>query len=212
MDFGIKKALKDIMFWFYVLLIVGILGLLVFLLLKYVIMKEGFEVEKPYPVYYDMMKGVKYPYAGGPYYHDAPNWFDMWASRNTMWRTGELKDSTYDNVLVGVNATVPMVPSQIQINGNKQTIKSLEQFSDIGSSRPYYDNVTSLYSYMDKPADQTYDWSKMKLSTIPKNDTNSVFSKLDSPSDQTYDWSNFKLAGIPVNNTNSVYKELVPKC
>jgi hypothetical protein len=211
MDFGIKKSLNDIIFWFYVLLLVGIFGLLIIILLKYVV-KEGFEVDKPYPVYYDMMKGVKYPYSGGPYYHDAPNWFDMWASRNTMWRTGELKDPTYDNVLVGVNATVPMVPSPIQINGNKQTVKALEKFSDVGSSRPYYDNVTSIYSYIDKPSDQTYDWSKMKLSTIPKNNIYSVYCKLDSPADQTYDWSNFKLSGIPDNNTESVYKELVPKC
>lgn len=208
----ILKEVNDIiMFWFYVLLLVGIVGLLIFLLLKYVV-KEGFEVDKPYPVYYDMMKGVKYPYAGGPYYHEAPNWFDMWASRFTMWRNGEIKDPSYDNVMVGVNATVPMVPTQIQINGNKQTVKALENFSDVSSSRPYYNNVTSIYSYMDKPTNQSYDWTKMKLSTIPNNNIESLYSKLDSSADQTYDWSKFKLSGIPINNTKSIYKQLVPKC
>jgi len=188
-------------FWFYVLFLLGMLGLVLFLLLKYVV-KEKFEIEKPYPVYYDMMKGVKYPYSGGPYYHDAPNWFDMWATRFTMWRNGQLQDPTYDNVLVGVNATVPMVPKQININGNKQTLHPTEKFTD----------VTSIYSFMDKPQTQDYDWSSMTLSNIPKNNEKSIYGSLDSPMNQNYDWSKFNLGGVPKNTTESIYKQLTPKC
>lgn len=204
-------ARLQVEFWFYVLLLMGIIGLVILLLLKYVI-KERFEVDKPYPVYYDMMKEVKYPYSGGPYYHDSPNWFDMWATRFTMWRNGQLLDPTYDNVLVGVNSTVPSIPPQKNINGNKQTIKILEKFTDINSSRPYYDDVTSIYSYLDKPQNQEYDWTKMTLTNIPKNNEKSIYSTLDSPINQNYDWSKFNLSCIPKNTTQSIYKQLTPKC
>ena len=185
---------------------------------------ERFAVLPPLPPYHSSMSEVKYPYADGPFYHDAPNWFDMWASRNTQWRMNNSSIPGYDSDTIDNGATVPLPPKQININGNKSP-NTFEQFACIitdpdtsnnsRSALPYYGaEVTSIFGQLNKPADQTYDWSKFKLGGIPANDMVSTFSHMNTPADQSYDWSKFNLLEFPNNNVNagvkSIYGELLP--
>ena len=183
---------------------------------------EKFEVEPPLPAYYNVMKDVKFPLGGGPYYHDAPNWFDMWAARFTLWRNGYLKDPRYDSDTADNGAPVPLPPKQIVANGNKRP-NPLERFDCVTSqgimkqeknaALPYYSaEVGSIYTCMDRPANQNYDWNTFKYWKIPENNMNSIYGSLDKPSNQSYDWNTFKYWQIPENNMTSIYQQLVPKC
>jgi len=185
-----------------VLLAVLIAIILYLVVTKYFGHLELFTVDPPYPAYINDNLGT-YPYSGGPYYHDAPNWFDLWSARFNLWRSGQYHDKNYDNHLANIDAQVPLPPAQIKINGNRR-----EMF-DGNVARPYYDNVTSIYSTMDLPASQKYDWDNFKLSGIPANNAVSLYKTLDTPADQSYDWSKFVNGNVPVNTTRSIMPDLI---
>ena len=129
-----------------------------------------------------------------------------------------------------ITKTIKLIPVSLILccfrnnNGNKQP-NTFEQFACITSSLdlnskaeknsalPYYGaDVSSIFSQLDKPANQAYDWSKFKLGGIPSNNMESSYGHMDKPIDQSYDWSKFNLLGTPIGTANvkSIYGDLVP--